>query len=254
MQKFVEFAGPKGILRGTMHVPAGKGKHPGVVILHGFSGSRMEASFLFVGLSRALETAGIASLRFDFWGSGESDGEFVDMTVSSERGDALAALDFFKSQPEVDASRLGLLGLSMGGFVAACTLGARSDVKAASLWSAAGAGWRERLEPKARQEIAQRGVCDRGGLQIDGRFLDDLARHHPFAEIAKYRGPVLVVHGTDDQAVPLDDAKAYVKALGARPMGRCEHFFVEGGGHVFSVWDHRLAVYDRTVKWFAQEL
>ena len=260
MQRFVEFAGPRGVLRGVMHVPQGSGgRRAGVVIMHGFSGNRMEASFLFVGLSRALEAAGIASLRFDFWGSGESDGEFIDMTVSSERGDALAALDFFKSQPEIDAGRVGLLGLSMGGFVAACTLGSRSDVKAAALWSAAGGGWKERLEPLVGEEMRRRGFAERGGLRIKADFLDDLGRHDPLGEVSKYGGPVLVVHGTADASVPLDDAKAYVAALGSRRAGpagaaECEQFFVENGGHVFGEWEHRLAVYERTVGWFGRKL
>lgn len=257
MQTFVEFAGPRGMLRGAMHVPSGRGPHPGVVLLHGFTGDRMESAFLFVGLSRALEAAGVASLRFDFWGSGESDGEFLDVTMSTERADAPAALDFFKSQPAVDASRLGLMGLSMGGFVTACTLGSRSDVKAAALWSAAAQSprrWEERIEAGGREHLARRGWINRGGLQLSQAFLDDLPRHDPYGEIARYRGPVLVIHGTADETVPLEEAQGYVRALAARPGGRSEHLYVEQGGHVFANWDHRQIVYKKTVEWFGREL
>src|SRR2546426_5960176 len=51
---------------------------PGVVLFHGFTGDRMESHWLFVKCSRALALAGIASLRFDFYGSGESEGEFSE--------------------------------------------------------------------------------------------------------------------------------------------------------------------------------
>ena len=57
---------------------------PGVVLFHGFTGDRMESHWLFVKCSRALARAGIASLRFDFYGSGESEGEFSEVTLQGE--------------------------------------------------------------------------------------------------------------------------------------------------------------------------
>ena len=60
MQKFIEFDSPNGTLRGTVHIPDGPPPHPGVVIMHGFTGQRMESGFIFVGLSRAMDAAGLA--------------------------------------------------------------------------------------------------------------------------------------------------------------------------------------------------
>lgn len=257
MQRFVEFAGPRGTLRGMMHLPAGPGPHPGLVILHGFTGDRMESAFLFVGLSRALEAAGIASLRFDFWGSGESDGEFIDMTVATERADALAGLDFFRAQPEIDPRRTGLMGLSMGGLITACTLGSRSDVKAAALWSAAAQSprrWEDRVDANGREHLARHGWVPFSGLQLSRKFLDDVATHDPYGEIARYQGPVLVIHGTADLTVPLQEAEGYVQALAARPSGRSEHLYVDQAGHVFANWYHRQTVYEKTVAWFQNAL
>jgi dipeptidyl aminopeptidase/acylaminoacyl peptidase len=257
MMRFVEIAGPNGTLRGSLHLPDGPGPHAGVVLLHGFTGMRMESGFLFVGLSRALEAAGLASLRVDFFGSGESDGDFIDMTVSTERADALAILDFFAALPEIDAERIGLLGLSLGGFVASCTLPARPQVRAAALWSAAALSprrWKDRVTPEAARSLAERDWMDWAGLRVSRRFLDDLPRHDPYAEIARYGGPVLVVHGTDDATVPLEEAEGYVRALAGRQNAESDHFYVDGGTHVFGNWDHRQAVYERTVRWFARNL
>jgi uncharacterized protein len=257
MQRFIEFDSPNGTLRGTVHLPDGPPPHPGAVIMHGFTGQRMESGFLFVGLSRAMAAAGVASLRFDFFGSGESDGEFIDMTMATERADALAALDVFKSLEEIDAERVGLLGLSMGGFIAACTLGSRDDVRAAALWSAAAQSprrWSDRMDAGARRQLRQRGWVDRGGLQLGQAFLDDLPSHDPYGEIARYAGPVLVVHGTADETVPLEEAEGYVAALAARTEGDSDHLYVEGGGHTFANYDHRQAVYGKTLDWFGKYL
>lgn len=257
MMRFVEIDGPNGTLRGTLHLREGGRPAPGVVMLHGFTGQRIESGFLFVQASRALETAGLASLRFDFHGSGESDGTFDEMTASTEQADAAAAIDFFKGLPEIDAARLGLLGISFGGMHTACTLGARTDLRAGVLWSAVGNCiqlWRQRLTPEDREMLDDRGWLDRAGLRLGKAFFDDLPRHKPYDAVARYGGPVLVVHGTDDQSVPLGDAEEYVRVLEARTRAATDHLFVPGGNHVFANWDHRQAVFGKTVAWFREHL
>jgi len=260
--RFVEFAGPRGMLRGCVHLPAGVGgSAPGVVMCHGLTGERMESSFLFVGLSRRLEAAGIASLRFDFYGSGESDGEFHEMTVTGERADASAAIDFFRALDEIDAARVGLLGLSLGGYVTACVSGSRADIKAAALWSAAGNTrdrWMARFSEAQRARLQGEGWVDVSGLRLSREFFDDLALNKPYDLIARYRGPVLVVHGTKDETVPLAEAQQYVKVLKARRAGKSSQLpahkkvFIEGAGHVFANYEHRQKVYDATAAWFAR--
>ena len=100
MQKAVEIESRNLTLRGMLHIPDNApGKVPVVCIFHGFTGTKVEPHFIFVKLSRRLEKTGIASLRFDFGGSGESDGDFEDMTILTELDDAKAILDYAKSCP-----------------------------------------------------------------------------------------------------------------------------------------------------------
>ena len=258
MVQAVEFAGSKGTLRGMLHLPRIGGPGPGVVIMHGFTGQRLESGFLFRALSRALESAGVASLRFDFYGSGESDGDFVEMTASTERADALAALDFFRSHEAIDTERVGMLGLSFGGFMTACTVGERpGEVKAAVLWSAAGDSIKRRgenLGQEAKRSLEERGWVDQNGLQLGRAFFDDIGQHDPYAEIARYAGPVLVIHGTEDEAVPLEHAEKYVGVLEARSHGLTDHLFLQGADHVFLNWDHRQVIIPKTVDWFGAHL
>jgi uncharacterized protein len=124
---------------GMLHLPLEvNAPVPAVLILHGFTGQRMEPHRLFVLFSRLLAEHGIASLRFDFRGSGESEGGFDEMTPSREVEDVIAAYQFLRSRPEIDSAKLGLLGLSMGGMVAALSV-ARPDLEfaALSLWAPA---------------------------------------------------------------------------------------------------------------------
>ena len=79
-----EFANRKGkILRGTVTLPGAAGPYPVVVNLHGFGGSRMGYKSMHVSMARELAAAGIACVRYDFYGNGESDGEFEEMTFTS---------------------------------------------------------------------------------------------------------------------------------------------------------------------------
>lgn len=118
MEKYVELKKKNGTLRGMLHLPEnieGKSKIPGVILYHGFTGNRMEPSFIFVRFSRLLAEHGIASVRFDFLNSGESDGSFEKMTLSEEIEDAEDILNYFSSLEPIDEKNIFLLGLSMGG-------------------------------------------------------------------------------------------------------------------------------------------
>src|SRR5690242_9112874 len=109
IERAVEFqtTGAK-TLRGVLHQPAEgvPGPAPAVVFFHGFTGNRMESHWMFVRCSRALAEAGVASLRFDFYGSGESDGEFRQMTLTGEIADGRAAVAFLRKQNGIDPQRV----------------------------------------------------------------------------------------------------------------------------------------------------
>ena len=85
MKKAVELKFKGHVLRGMLQVPEmQKGKYPFIAMYHGFGATKLESHFMFADLSHELEKSGIGSLRFDFSGTGESDGLFEDMTVLSE--------------------------------------------------------------------------------------------------------------------------------------------------------------------------
>ncbi len=78
--------GDHGKLSAILQTPDNLKEFPLVIICHGFTGSKMEP--LHVNLANELEARGIASIRFDFNGHGESEGNFQDMTVLNEIEDA----------------------------------------------------------------------------------------------------------------------------------------------------------------------
>ena len=82
-----------------------------VILCHGFTGNKTESGRLFVHTARALQKAGLNALRFDFMGSGDSSGNFNDMTPNTQIRDALAVLKWGQRR----FTKVAFLGLSFGG-------------------------------------------------------------------------------------------------------------------------------------------
>src|SRR5690554_6935674 len=141
MQKAIELTVKGKTLRGMYHRPDQEGKYPTVILFHGFTGDKLEPHRIFLKLSRRLAAGRTAMLRFDFSGSGESDGDFEEMTFSSEVREAEAIVDYAQSLPTTDGENLGVVGLSLGGAVAATLAGRRPEaLRALVLWAAADRG------------------------------------------------------------------------------------------------------------------
>ena len=213
---------------GVLHMP-GTIPAPGIVMCHGFTGHKAETHRLFVTTARDLCAHGLVVLRFDFRGSGDSEGEFRDMTIAREIEDAQAAVRFLSNRVEVDAERVGALGLSLGGCVAACLSG-REKLQALVLWAAVARPGRifERRFP----DFGEADWVDMNGWGLGRAFVEGSRDIHPLEEITRHAGPVLIVHGTKDESVPSSDAQDYCDAVGAR--GRL--VYLEESDHTFSIF------------------
>lgn len=109
-------------LAGTLTLPAGTGAFPAVVLIAGSGpNDRNEAVFghqLFLVLADHLTRQGIAVLRFDKRGVGQSTGDYPNATSAEFADDVDAGIAYLKTRPEIDAGRLGLIGHSEGGLIA----------------------------------------------------------------------------------------------------------------------------------------
>lgn len=245
---------------GMLHIPQKTSpKYPAILLLHGFTGHKAESHFMFTQLARSLANSGFICLRFDFIGSGDSEGEFKDMTILTELQDARTALQFLMSQPEVDLEKIGLLGLSMGGCVAALLAGENPSIKSLVLWSAVAHPaklFQSMLDnlPKVLADN-QRWYIDYGGFAIGDKFFNVLPAVQPLEVIASFKGPVLIIHGSNDLSVPLSSAREYRKVLNLRDGAQeAELDLIEDADHVFSRTNLTGQVIDRTVDWFLRTL
>jgi pimeloyl-ACP methyl ester carboxylesterase len=119
-------------LAGTFTRPRGTGRHPAVVLISGSGPQDRDESLLghkpFLVLADHLTRNGIAVVRYDDRGFGKSTGRFATATSVDFMGDALAAVAWLKSRPEVDPSAIGLVGHSEGGLIAPMAAVRSADV------------------------------------------------------------------------------------------------------------------------------
>jgi len=204
----VSFVVPTGALEGVLHLPESPAIG-GCVVLHGFGGDPEQPHV--VDACRALADAGVAALRFAY-----RDHQPPRMTLESALADTAGAIRLLKAHPDVPA-RLGIVGFSFGGSVTAVAAGRDSRVKAAVL-AAAPASW------------------DR-----DGKW-------KPAAELSRTRGRVLLLWGSRDTQVPIENAERYRAVLSqARVTNRL--VTIEGGDHDFEPAAARERMALAVVEW-----
>lgn len=257
MELPVTFAVRSQQLVGMLHLPASRGRRPAALFLHGFTGTKCEAHRFFVKLARALTEHGIACLRFDFRGCGDSAGEFEHVTIRSEIADALEAIRFLARHPRVNSRRLALIGMSLGGAIAAHVAAREpSRVKTVVLLApvADGTGILDELStPEAVSSLAQTGVADHRGQLVGVGFIRQFAEMKPVRELVKARCPVLLIHGARDEIVPPAQADLYENAL-HQAQRMVKKVIIAGADHTFSkhVWEQRVLT--ETVDWLGETL
>jgi len=217
-ESVVEFENEGQTVVGTLAMPDGaEGPLPIVMLLHGFSGQRHELPIvnteeaMFSRTARVFAEQGYASLRIDFRGSGESEGEWEDTTFSGQISDAIAAVDYVAGLENIDPERIALLGLSQGGLVASATASRDSRIKSVVLWSAvanppfsfAGLVGTETIQAglEAGDEPVDFTLPWGAESSLKRPFFEDLYNVDPVAEISRYEGPLMAIIGLNDTIV-----------------------------------------------------
>lgn len=255
MEKPVSFQSGGQRVFGMMHLPEGTGPFPGVVFLHGFTGHRGEIHRLFVKAARVLAKNRIASLRFDFRGSGESEGDFGDASVTGEIADALRAFDFFRRKPQVNPKRTAFLGLSLGAAVASCASARRPQAQRMVLWSPLAQVERlftgpARLSPRQIRDWMKKGYMDLNGERMGVQWLKDTARIDALGQAAQFKGKVLIVQGSEDQTTPIQQARLYLKRFGSK----ARLHVIPGADHTFNHFKWENEAIQTSLRWLKKNL
>lgn len=220
-----------------------------LIVCHGFRGVKENSGKIFAFAQR-LNELGMGVYAFDFRGSGESDGDFADSTLSSQAADLACMVDFVHARHNLPVI---LLGRSFGGSTVLAGGSGDERVVGFILWSTPvklPQTFAAMLEEAYGQLKAGQAVSfnDEGGDFIIGPgLIKDLAQH----DINKYlhnigKRPVLVIHGQEDELVDSGNAE-YIAAR----LKNAQLYVVEHADHRFT--DLTRYREDLTLAWIMQQ-
>lgn len=190
---------------GTLTVPDWTKPLPAVIVCHGFKGNRNQAHIK--AIAEAVTRTGLVTLRFDFTENpGESSLPFEDMTVSYELEVLDEAIEFLKSQEEINPEKIGITGHSLGGLVVSWYTAEHPEIKSLVTLSAV-YSFRETFERHYSEWIRQAKEKGFGyvyskssdlNLKLRKAFYDDGINYEMDKVIENIICPVLVICGTSD--------------------------------------------------------
>ena len=257
MERPIVFYNQDQQINGILHSPVGyDAPRPAVAFFHGFTGTKVEPHRIFVKTARELAAIGFYVLRFDFRGSGDSEGDFSEMTIGGEVSDAIKSIDVLTAMPGVDTDRIGILGLSMGGCVAAFVSGRDARVKSTVMWAPLSDD-----PPDRKNEILERAKSTPtpeeialANPNIVGKaFYEELSEISPSATLQAFTGALLVIHGSGDDVVPVSHGKRYYELMRGRDAPT-ELEIIDKGDHTFNTVASEQAVIAKSVEWFQRTL
>ena len=210
MVKLIEIKNRKNkILRGVLTLPDNI-ENPLIVLnLHGFGGSMSGYKYAHTHLSRVLESDGFGCARFDFYGCGESDGEFEEMTFTGLIEDTIDVYNYLIDSKVTTADRIILSGHSMGGYVASCVAPKLQPIGLILMCPGGGMwyGCKERADGLKAQSMQ---YADMEGLKFNIDFNYDLYNYEPFSNAMGYDKDVIIIRGTKDKLVDDRACQAYL--------------------------------------------
>jgi pimeloyl-ACP methyl ester carboxylesterase len=226
---------------GILSLPEQQSAEPAVLLLHGTASQKNEVGNLYARLASALAKAGIASLRIDFAGSGDSPVDYRRYNLSSATTDALAAYRFLRQHPAIDPARVAVLGFSQGGLIAQRLVLQEPALAALATWSTVatdGVGAFQDFFDAHYATALRDGYAPvsfpwlEEPLKFDLQWFEDIKAQRTLTEMRGYEGPILTIAGAADTTVPFSQSSALIAQSG-HPASR--GVLLAGADHIFNV-------------------
>lgn len=232
-------------LSASLEMPEGNpDKCPLFIVIHGFTSNKDRPHTL--AACQAMWDAGFATLRADMYGHGESGGEFRNHTLFKWISNIMTLIDYARKLDFV--TEIWLSGHSQGGLAAALVAGMEPDrisgliLRAPAFMIPDGARSGKMLGGSFDPENVPDLVPSIKNLTLSGNYLRVAQCIHVEDAINRFHGPVLILHGGEDNLVPISCSENAAKSY-----RNCELTVIPGESHSFEF--HRDRMQDIIRRW-----
>ena len=227
-------------------------------MLHGNGSTRHEAGNAYDFAAPEMAKAGIATIRFDYIGNGDSTSDYIDFTYDKGVEDAMKCYDYLAALGTIDMKHVGIMGWSQGGRLALLTAGRNDVFTSVCTWAGA---YDQKGSEEEQYEIAKKN----GYYEVTYDWRDSLKQSPAYyecamsidyaKEVANIKAPILAINGKEDTVVTPETAQEIVDAS-TNPDSQV--LLLDGADHTFCVFSGddtvlRTLVQD-TIDWFNRTL
>ncbi|MBI1971941.1 MAG: alpha/beta fold hydrolase [Candidatus Aenigmarchaeota archaeon] len=239
----ISFEGHDGnLLSGVLH--KNKDDNSIVISAHGFGTDKNY--WIIKELSKYLDRKKIASMRFDFTGAGDSEGDIGNSSVEQMVDDLNAAVRFARAR---GYKKITVAGHSLGGMVAILAATMNKDIHALMLMAPAIDIRHAIRRRKDTYKHAEGGMAEVAKTRVKKGFLKNISRH-VYNEAKKIKIPVLLVHGDADQSTDIKNARKFFGKLKTKK----KFVIVKNANHHFSRKLHLNALVKGAHSWLVKNL
>lgn len=259
------------ILRGVINTPDNYDEdkeYPTLIMFHGLGGDRNGSGWFRTANAKYFCDRDFIVARFDFSGSGESDGDFYDMTLERELEEARMIHAYVKNLKASDDSKIYWYGHSLGGVI--CSLLAKDlNPKALTLLAPASdinnpsyllrnfgqlakgidpdLDYRDLDNRKKLDEAIEIDDIDLDGVKISKDFFVNMMQYDIYASAKQYDGPVQILRGTEDELVEKVSNEKLNKAFKNSTFEE-----IEAADHSFKIADGRKIVFEKMYQFISE--
>ncbi|KNZ68600.1 hydrolase [Thermincola ferriacetica] len=235
-------------LAGVLHQPDDWLGGPTIVICHGFRGSK-EGSGKAAVFSEEAVARGYRVLRFDFAGTGDSEGDFANITLTGYMDDLASAIDYLSRESK---GPFIALGRSFGGTTAICRAALDKRIAGVCTWGSPHDLEKLFIEPLdtyygplgVDEDKVYHIETETDSYELKAGFFIDLKRYNVLKNVQSVAPrPVLIIHGSEDCTVPMEQGiKLFENARYPKELA-----IIAGADHRFT--RNFRYVFDTTLKW-----
>lgn len=200
-------------LFGVVHHPL-QSRPPIVICMHGFASHKVGTNRSYVSLAEKLCEAGIATLRFDFRGCGDSEGHLASMTLDNFVSDAVAAYEYIRG---LGYHKIGFFGSSFGGAISVMAANRLQTIQSLALWAPVASGelWFNDFmskHPNMEKNALNHALKTYRGVPLHPLFKEQFGQMNAAKELQSLTLPVIHFQGEKDEVISISHQRAFQKA------------------------------------------